>query len=35
MRSLKERINGQEQLPEEIEDAEEEIISRAQLEAFP
>ena len=35
MRSPKERIKGQELLPEEIEDAEEEIISRAQLEAFP
>ena len=35
MRSQKERIKGQQLLPEEIEDAEEEIISRAQLEAFP
>ena len=35
MRSPKERIKGQELLPEEIEDAEEAIISRAQLEAFP
>ena len=35
MRSPKEGIKGRELLPEEIEDAEEEIISRAQLEAFP
>ena len=35
MRSPKERIKRQELLPEEIEDTEEEIISRAQLEAFP
>ena len=35
MRNPKDRVNGQELLPEEIEDAEEEIISRAQLEAFP
>ena len=35
MCSPKEGIKGQELLPEEIEDAEEEIISRAQLEAFP
>lgn len=34
MRNPRERIKGQELLPEEIEDAEEEIISRAQLEAF-
>ena len=35
IRSPKERIKGQELLPEEIEDVEEEIISQAQLEAFP
>ena len=35
MRNPKDRVNGQELLPEEIEDAEEEIISRAQLETFP
>ena len=35
MRSPKEGIKGRELLPEEIEDAEGEIISRAQLEAFP
>ena len=35
MRSPKEGIKGRELLPEEIEDAEEEIISRAQLGAFP
>ena len=35
MRNPKDRVSGQELLPEEIEDAEEEIISRAQLEAFP
>ncbi|KAL9974250.1 hypothetical protein ACROYT_G011265 [Oculina patagonica] len=35
MRIPKDRVNGQKLLPEEIEDAEEEIISRAQLEAFP
>jgi len=32
---VQERIKRQELLPEEIEDAEKEIISRAQLEAFP
>jgi len=35
MRNPKDRVNGQELLPQEIEDAEEEVISRAQLEAFP
>ena len=35
MRSPKERIKGREPLPEEIENAEEEIISRTQLEAIP
>ena len=35
MRNPKDRVNGQELLPEEIEVTEEEIISRAQLEAFP
>ena len=35
MRNPKDRVNGQELLPEEIEDAGEEIISRAQLEALP
>ena len=34
MRSPKEGIKGRELLPEEIEDAEEGVISRAQLEAF-
>ena len=33
-RNPTDRVEGQELLPEEIEDAEEEIISRAQLEAF-
>ena len=35
MRSPKERIKGREPLPEEIENAEEELISRTQLEAIP
>ena len=35
MRNPTDRIEGQELLPEEIEDTEEEIISRAQLGAFP
>ena len=35
MCSPKERIKGQGLLPEEIKDAEEEIISQVQLEAFP
>ena len=35
MRSSESRLSGQELLPEEITDAEEEIIRRAQQEAFP
>ena len=35
MRSTKKRIKWQELLLEEIEDAEEEILSRAELEVFP
>ena len=35
MRSPESRLSGEELLPEEITDAEEEIIRRAQQEAFP
>ena len=35
MRSPKVSVKGNELLPKEIEDAEEKIISRTQLEAFP
>ena len=35
MRNPGDKIDGQELLPEEIEDSEEEIISVAQFEAFP
>lgn len=35
MRNPKDRVSGQELLPEEIRDAEEDIIRRAQWEAFP
>lgn len=35
MHNRNNRVNGQQLLPEDIEDAKEDIISQAQLEAFP